>query len=73
MRKKLGEMKRAMDYSMDFINSVDIQNGILTDKGQQMLDAYNQGEFKLITLDSPSEKRIELNPSKDSNYKGLLD
>jgi hypothetical protein len=73
MGKKLGEMKRAMDYSMDFINSVDIQNGILTDKGQQMLDAYNQGEFKLITLDAPAEKSNEINPPKDSSYRGLLD
>ncbi|MEA5427021.1 hypothetical protein [Arcicella lustrica] len=74
MSKKLGEMKRAMDYSMDFINSVDIQNGILTDKGQSMLDAYNKGEFSLITLDSPSDTgKKEINPSKDSSYKGLLD
>ncbi|MEA5405060.1 hypothetical protein VB776_19150 [Arcicella sp. DC2W] len=74
MSKKLGEMKRAMDYSMDFINSVDIQNGILTDKGQSMLDAYNKGEFSLITLDGPSDSgKKEINPSKDSSYKGLLD
>lgn len=74
MSKKLGEMKRAMDYSMDFINSVDIQNGILTDKGQSMLDAYNKGEFSLITLDGPTDSsKKEINPSKDSSYKGLLD
>lgn len=74
MSKKLGEMKRAMDYSMDFINSVDIQNGILTDKGQSMLDAYNKGEFSLITLDGPSDSNKKaINPSKDSSYKGLLD
>lgn len=53
--------------------SVAIQNGILTDKRQQMLDGYNQGEFKLITLEAPSDKKIELNPSKYYNYKGLLD
>ena len=44
--------------------------------GQQMLDAYNNGEFNLITLDAPAaekNKTIELNPPKDSNYKGLLD
>ncbi|MEA5258563.1 hypothetical protein VB264_12275 [Arcicella aquatica] len=74
MSKKLGEMKRAMDYSMDFINSVDIQNGVLTDKGQSMLDAYNKGEFNLITLDgSPDAGKKEINPPKDSSYKGLLD
>ncbi|MFY7825887.1 MAG: hypothetical protein ACOVQ4_02120 [Flectobacillus sp.] len=76
MSKKLGEMKRAMDLSMDFINGVDIQNGILTDKGQAMLEAYNSGEFKLISLDSsPSSSTSTPNipPSKDSGYKGLLE
>lgn len=76
MSKKLGEMKRAMDLSMDFINGVDIQNGILTDKGQAMLEAYNSGEFKLISLDSsPSTGSTtpRVAPSKDSGYKGLLE
>ncbi len=76
MSKKLGEMKRAMDLSMDFINGVDIQNGILTDKGQAMLEAYNSGEFKLISLDSsPStgSSAPHIPPAKDSGYKGLLE
>jgi hypothetical protein len=75
MSRKLGEMKRAMDLSMDFINGVDVQNGILSDKGQKMLEAYNQGEFTLINLDAtdPIPQTIQLNPPKDSNYRGLLD
>jgi hypothetical protein len=74
MSKKLGEMKRAMDMSMDFVNSVDIQNGVLTDKGQAMLDAYNQGDFKMINIDAPAENSPKvLNPAKDSDYKSLLE
>jgi outer membrane murein-binding lipoprotein Lpp len=74
MSKKLGEMKRAMDLSMDFVNSVDIQNGILTDKGQVMLDAFNNGEFKMISIDAPAETSTKaINPAKDSDYKGLLE
>jgi outer membrane murein-binding lipoprotein Lpp len=74
MSKKLGEMKRAMDLSMDFVNSVDIQNGILTDKGQVMLDAFNNGEFKMISIDAPTESSTKaINPAKDSDYKGLLE
>lgn len=74
MTRKLGEMKRAMDLSMDFINGVDIQNGILSDKGQAMLEAYNQGQFKLIQLDAPAAPASkEITPPKDSNYKNLLD
>lgn len=75
MSKKLGEMKRAMDFSMDFINGVDIQNGILSDKGQAMLEAYNQGEFKLISLDAPAPEPATrvVNAPKDQNYKNLLE
>ncbi len=74
MSQKLGEMKRAMDLSLDFINGVDVQNGLLSDKGQAMLEAYNHGEFKLIQLDAPpSGSSKNTNIPKDSSYKGLLD
>jgi len=73
MSMKLGEMKRAMDLSMDFINGVDVQNGLLSDKGQAMLEAYNHGEFKLISLDGPAQVSRSIDPPKDSSYKGLLD
>ncbi|GAA4402469.1 hypothetical protein GCM10023187_17580 [Nibrella viscosa] len=77
MSQKLGEMKRAMDLSMDFINSVDIQNGIMSDKGQRLLEAYNKGDFKLIQLDAPVATPIPqarpLNPPKDEGYRSLLD
>ena len=81
MSQKLGEMKRAMDMSMDFINSVDVQNGILSDKGEAMLEAYNKGEFRLVTLDTPppvqgttlSARGAEQFPAKDAGYRNLLD
>ena len=73
MSKKLGEMKRAMDLSSDFINSVDIQNGILSDKGQAMLDAFNNGNFSLVQIDAPKAISAKSSPSKDEGYKSLLD
>ena len=79
MSNKLGEMKRAMDLSMDFINGVDIQNGILSDKGEALLEAYNKGEFKMVQLDAPTANPItapipgQLNPPKDAGYRNLLD
>lgn len=79
MSQKLGEMKRAMDMSMDFINSVDVQNGILSDKGEAMLQAYNQGEFKLVSLETKPEattltaRGAEPFPAKDAGYRNLLD
>ena len=79
MSNKLGEMKRAMDLSMDFINGVDIQNGILSDKGEALLEAYNKGEFKMVQSDAPTANPItapipgQLNPPKDAGYRNLLD
>lgn len=74
MSQKLGEMKRAMDLSLDFINGVDVQNGILSDKGQAMLEAYNRGEFKLVQLDAPKSPNMRtIDTPKDWSYKGLLD
>ncbi|WP_254560410.1 hypothetical protein [Dyadobacter diqingensis] len=74
MSLKLGEMKRAMDLSLDFINGVDVQNGLLSDKGQAMLEAYNKGDFKLIQLDTASNLPTRsIDPPKGSSYKGLLD
>jgi hypothetical protein len=79
MSQKLGEMKRAMDLSMDFINGVDIQNGVLSDKGVALLEAYNKGEFKMVQLDSPKANPITApqpglpNPPKDAGYRNLLD
>ncbi len=81
MSQKLGEMKRAMDLSMDFINSVDVQNGVLSDKGEALLEAYNKGDFKLVTLDtrpaplaaSPAPGSPSFYPPKDSEYRNLLE
>ena len=79
MSQKLGEMKRAMDLSMDFINSVDVQNGVLTDKGTAMLDAYNKGEFKLVSLEPqpaaavPVSRPLTPNTTADSSLNHLLD
>ena len=77
MSQKLGEMKRAMDLSMDFINSVDVQNGILSDKGDALLAAYNKGEFKFVTLDAPAPAFVarpgETTPPKDAGYRNLLE
>ncbi|RYC69341.1 hypothetical protein [Spirosoma sordidisoli] len=80
MSQKLGEMKRAMDLSMDFINGVDIQNGILSDKGQALLEAYNKGEFRMVQLDTPGAPNPitapqpgQITPPKDAGYRNLLD
>jgi hypothetical protein len=75
MSKRLGEMKRAMDLSMDFVNGVDIQNGILSDKGQAMLEAFNRGEINLVDVNAADTiPRISnTGKAKDDGYRGLLE
>jgi hypothetical protein len=84
MSQKLGEMKRAMDLSMDFINGVDIQNGVLSDKGVALLEAYNKGEFTMVQPNSDgigsskanpitAPQPGQINPPKDAGYRNLLD
>ena len=68
MSQKLGEMKRAMDLSMDFINSVDVQNGILSDKGTEMLEAYNRGEFRHVTLDAAPRPEATVISSRGAEF-----
>ncbi len=40
MAKKVGEMKRIMDLSTDFINNADIEAGVNYDKGMKLLEDY---------------------------------
>ena len=65
-----------MDLSMDFINGVDIQNGVLSDKGQLLLEAYNSGEFSMVKIDTANVSKVPSSssaPAKDEGYKSLLD
>jgi predicted RNA-binding protein with RPS1 domain len=48
MGRKLGEMKRAMQLSSDFVKGVDIQNGVYSEKGIALLEQYNNGGLTLI-------------------------
>ncbi len=63
MGQKLGEMKRAMKLSKDFMTSIDIENGIFNDRGMEMLDKFEKGELKLLSADSVNT--IELPNGKE--------
>lgn len=87
MGEKLGEMKRAMKLSKDFMTSIDIENGVFNERGMELLEKYNSGELKLLSYDNVSN--IELpgvikqpvtiditksnNGNSRSNYENLLD
>jgi hypothetical protein len=47
---KLANMKRAISYSSDFMNSIDLDNATYEKEGLKMLDKFNpDSEFKLTT------------------------
>lgn len=48
---KVGEMERFMELSSNFMNSVDIQNGVFEEKGMQMLEEWEQ-KSQLLLPDS---------------------
>ncbi|MGY3090436.1 phage shock protein A [Hymenobacter sp. UYAg731] len=48
MAQQLGQIKQAMRYSQEFVKEMDIQNGVMSEKGQHLLDQYQKGEFNAI-------------------------
>jgi len=45
---KVGEMERFMEMSSDFMNSVDLQNGIFEEQGLKMLEEYEKKSTLLL-------------------------
>ncbi len=60
---KVGEMERFMEMSANFMDSVDLQQGIYQDEGLQMLEKWEK-ESTLMLLESP---RISTDDSLDLN------
>ncbi len=81
---KVGEMEQFMEMSADFMESVDLQNGIFEEKGLQMLEEWekkstllllNSGKQELddmLDLDSPIAEREEQKRG-DSKYDNLFE
>lgn len=81
---KVGEMERFMEMSSDFMNSIDLQNGIFEEKGMQMLEQYEKQSTLLLLggkeqaedildLNMP-EKEVQLRTkSGESDYENLFD
>lgn len=82
---KVGEMERFMELSSDFMNSIDLQNGIFEEKGMQMLEQYEQQSTLLLLggqelnedtldLESPrADKQTRSGDSTASDYNNLFD
>ncbi len=81
---KVGEMEQFMEMSSDFMNSIDIQNGIFEEKGLKMLEEYEKkSTLMLLGGAEQAEDTLELDDreldaqirdaSKNSDYESLFD
>jgi len=81
---KVGEMERFMELSSDFMNSIDLQEGIFEEKGMAMLEEYEKKSTLLLlggteeiedTLDlnQPQRQAQMRTREGDSDYSNLFD
>ncbi len=76
MAQQLGQIKQAMRYSQEFVREMDIQNGVMSEKGQRLLDRYQKGDFNaLLTSDkAPASTSVAATKKRsDDAYSSLLD
>jgi len=72
---KVGEMERFMELSSDFMNSIDLQEGIFEEKGLAMLKEYEEkSTLLLLGGDETVEDTLDLNePRKEVQYRNKED
>ena len=81
---KVGEMERFMELSANFMDSVDLQNGIFEEEGLKMLEQYEQESTLLflgggkveggLDLNAPRKSHsIESKTEEDSDYENLFE
>lgn len=79
---KVGEMERFMEMSSNFMDSVDLQNGVFEDQGLKMLEEYEKQSTLLLlggkeevddVLDLEMPEEQYRTGSSSSEYEGLFD
>ena len=75
MAQQLGQIKQAMRYSQEFVKEMDIQNGVMSEKGQRLLEKYQKGDFNAVLNEKPQAQQSILATKKasDDAYSSLLD
>jgi len=75
MAQQLGQIKQAMRYSQEFVKEMDIQNGMMSEKGQRLLEKYQKGDFNAVLNEKPQAQQPILVTKKasDDAYSSLLD
>lgn len=77
---KVGEMERFMEMSSNFMNSIDLQNGVFEEQGMKMLEDYEKNSTLLLLggKEKMSDDILELKQpdiqtrGTDSQYDGLF-
>ncbi len=80
---KVGEMEQFMEMSSEFMNSIDLQNGVFEEKGLKMLEEYEKKSTlmllggaettdDILELDNKAMDK-QMNELEDNNYEGLFD
>ncbi|MBT8219334.1 MAG: hypothetical protein KJP00_05905 [Bacteroidia bacterium] len=80
---KVGEMERFMEMSANFMDSIDLQNGVFEEEGLQMLEKWEKESTLMLLeggkttgtldLDSPRAERQTKSSGSDSSYENLFD
>ena len=75
MAQQLGQIKQAMRYSQEFVKEMDIQNGVMSEKGQRLLEKYQKGDFNAVLNEKPQQPQSIFTTKKasDDAYSSLLD
>jgi rubrerythrin len=76
MAQQLGQIKQAMRYSQEFVKEMDIQNGVMSEKGQRLLDKYQKGEFNAVLEEKPTTQPTSVAQTRTATndaYSSLLD
>jgi predicted nucleic acid-binding Zn-ribbon protein len=78
---KVGEMERFMDVSSNFMNSIDLQNGVFEEEGLAMLDKWEKEgsslllgkEKELLLSGNDSAAPINVSTRSNNQYDSLFD
>ncbi|UOQ64383.1 PspA/IM30 family protein [Hymenobacter volaticus] len=75
MAAQLGQIKQAMRYSQEFVKEMDIQNGVMSEKGQRLLGMYQKGDFNALINEKPQPPLTTTQTRQATNdaYSSLLD
>ena len=75
MAQQLGQIKQAMRYSQAFVKEMDIQNGVMSEKGQRLLEKYQKGEFSALLEQEPQVRMTttQTRVAADDAYTSWLD